>query len=382
MIFRALTLLLLLTIPLANLAAMPTPAPPVVKGTGHLLIDFDSGHIISQSNANQRLEPASLTKLMTAHVIFSELQQGNLKLEDMVTVSEKAWKTEGSRMFIEVGKQVSVEDLLKGMIIQSGNDASVALAEHVAGSESVFASVMNTHARRLGMLNSNFVNATGLPDPDHYTTPEDIAKVAMATIREFPEFYKWYSIREYTYNNIKQHNRNKLLWRDDDVDGMKTGHTDAAGYCLVASAKKDNMRLISVIMGTTSEKERAEESMKLLNYGFRFFETAEVYGPMQELEKPRIWKGQQDYVPVGLIDKTVLTLPRGKSDNLVTTVELNPQLVAPLAVGDPVGSVTLSVEGETVFQAPVVALEPVEPGGFLSRLWDTILMWISGLFAT
>jgi D-alanyl-D-alanine carboxypeptidase (penicillin-binding protein 5/6) len=374
MIFRALTLLLLLTIPLANLAAMPTPAPPVVKGTGHLLIDFDSGHIISQSNANQRLEPASLTKLMTAHVIFSELQQGNLKLEDMVTVSEKAWKTEGSRMFIEVGKQVSVEDLLKGMIIQSGNDASVALAEHVAGSESVFASVMNTHARRLGMLNSNFVNATGLPDPDHYTTPEDIAKVAMATIREFPEFYKWYSIREYTYNNIKQHNRNKLLWRDDDVDGMKTGHTDAAGYCLVASAKKDNMRLISVIMGTTSEKERAEESMKLLNYGFRFFETHKLYSAGDNLSQAKVWKGEHNQLSVGLARDLYITIPRNQYNNLNAAMHLNLPLIAPISQDQQVGELQVTLSGSTVTSQPLIALQPVEEAGFIGRSIDSLMM--------
>jgi D-alanyl-D-alanine carboxypeptidase (penicillin-binding protein 5/6) len=374
MIFRALTLLLLLTIPLANLAAMPTPAPPVVKGTGHLLIDFDSGHIISQSNANQRLEPASLTKLMTAHVIFSELQQGNLKLEDMVTVSEKAWKTEGSRMFIEVGKQVSVEDLLKGMIIQSGNDASVALAEHVAGSESVFASVMNTHARRLGMLNSNFVNATGLPDPDHYTTPEDIAKVAMATIREFPEFYKWYSIREYTYNNIKQHNRNKLLWRDDDVDGMKTGHTDAAGYCLVASAKKDNMRLISVIMGTTSEKERAEESMKLLNYGFRFYETHKLYSAGDNLSQAKVWKGEHNQLSVGLARDLYITIPRNQYNNLNAAMHLNLPLIAPISQDQQVGELQVTLSGSTVTSQPLIALQPVEEAGFIGRSIDSLMM--------
>jgi D-alanyl-D-alanine carboxypeptidase (penicillin-binding protein 5/6) len=232
------------------------------------------------------------------------------------------------------------------------------------------------------MTGSYFVNSHGLPHPDHVVTTRDLAILANAMITDFPDHYAIYKEPEFTYNNIKQYNRNSLLGEDPSVDGLKTGHTVEAGYCLVASAKRRGMRLISVVMGTKSAKARKNETRSLLNYGFRFFETAEVYGPMQELEKPRVWKGQQDYVPVGLIDKTVLTLPRGKSDNLVTTVELDPQLVAPLAVGDPVGSVTLSVEGETVFEAPVVALEPVEPGGFLSRLWDTILMWISGLFAT
>jgi len=367
-------LFILLIVFSTPVSATPTPAPPSVKGTGHLLIDFDSGHIISESNANQRLEPASLTKLMTAHVIFSEIQQGNLKLEDEVTVSEKAWKTPGSRMFIEVGKQVTVEKLLHGMIIQSGNDASVALAEHIGGSESFFASMMNTHAQRLGMTSTNFVNATGLPDPDHYTTPEDIAKVAMATIRDFPEFYKWYSIKSYTYNNIKQHNRNKLLWRDDAVDGLKTGHTEAAGYCLVASAKKENMRLISVVMGTASEKERAQESLKLLNYGFRFFETHKLYNGGTSLNQAKVWKGSSSQLAVGLADDLYITIPRNQYDNLNASMHLNLPVIAPINKSQTIGKVLVTLGGETVASQPLIALQGIEEAGIVGRTIDNLMM--------
>ena len=363
------------------------PSPPQIEATAYILMDATSGAVLAEHNADIPLPPASLTKMMTAYVLAAEMEAGRVHKDDMVTVSENAWSQNpifagSSLMWIEPGKDVSIEDLERGIVISSGNDATVAVAEHLAGSEAVFAEMMNTQAEALGMKGSYFVNSHGLPHPDHVVTTRDLAILANAMITDFPDHYAIYKEPDFTYNNIKQYNRNTLLGEDPSVDGLKTGHTVEAGYCLVASAKRRGMRLISVVMGTKSTKARKNETRSLLNYGFRFFETAEVYGPMQELEKPRIWEGQQDYVPVGLIDKTVLTLPRGKSDNLVTTVQLDPQLVAPLAVGDPVGSVTLSVEGETVFQAPVVALEPVEPGGFLSRLWDTILMWISGLFAT
>ena len=356
--------------------AIPTPAPPKVAGSGHLLIDYHSGHIISEANVNQRLEPASLTKLMTAHVVFSELHQGNLKLDDEVTISEKAWKTGGSKMFIEVGKKVKVEDLLKGMIIQSGNDASVALAEHIAGSEAVFASVMNTQAQKLGMLNTNFVNATGLPDPDHYTTAEDIAKVAIATIRDFPEYFKWYSVKSFTFNNIKQHNRNKLLWRDDSIDGLKTGHTEAAGYCLVATALRDNMRLLSVVMGTESEKSRADESIKLLNYGFRFFETHKLYSAGDTLSQAKTWKGAVEKLPVGLQQDLYITIPRNQYQNLDAAIRLNSPLIAPINKSQPVGEIHVTLSGETVTSKPLVALRDVGEGGFVSRMIDNIMMML------
>ncbi len=375
-LFTLVSTLLILVFASANLQAIPTPAPPSIKGTGHLLIDYDSGHIISEDNANVRLEPASLTKMMTAHVVFGEIRAGNLKLDDMVMVSEKAWKTPGSRMFIEVGKQVSVEDLLKGMIIQSGNDASVALAEHIAGSESVFASVMNSHARELGMVDTNFVNATGMPDPNHYTTAADMAKLAISKIRDFPEFYKWYAIKSFEFNNIKQQNRNKLLWRDKDVDGLKTGHTEAAGYCLVASAKKDSMRLISVVMGTDSEKQRAEESMKLLNYGFRFFETHKLYAAGDALSQAKVWKGSSDQLPVGLAEDLFITIPRNQYDNLNASMHLNLPLQAPINQGTSVGEVRISLDGKEVINQPLVALRNIEEGGIVSQTIDSLMMML------
>ena len=285
------------------LAAQPLAAavsPPEVNAEGHLLIDLLSGQVLAENNADARLEPASLTKIMTAHLVFHEIEAGRVRLEDLVTISEKAWKMGGSRMFIEVGKQVSVEDLLKGLIIQSGNDAAVALAEHIAGSEDAFAELMNKESARLGATNTHFVNASGMPHENHYTTARDIAKISQATIVEYPEFYKWYAIKEYTFNDITQKNRNSLLWQDKSVDGVKTGHTEAAGYCLVASAVRDGTRLLSVIMGTESIAARTKESSKLLNYGFRFFETRKILSAGKPLRNVRIWKGDADDVAVGV----------------------------------------------------------------------------------
>ncbi|VAX02275.1 D-alanyl-D-alanine carboxypeptidase, partial [hydrothermal vent metagenome] len=258
-------------------AATLIPATPKIKAKGYLLIDFNSGRVLAEKKSGQRMEPASLTKMLSAYVIDHELAKGNISLDDEVRISEKAWRMEGSRMFIEVGKKISVEDLLKGVIIQSGNDATVALAEHVAGSEDAFVSLMNQHAAELGMLDSHFVNSTGLPHKDHYTTPRDLAKLAIALIRDYPTHYAWYSQKEFVYNDIKQYNRNRLLWRNKYVDGIKTGHTESAGYCLVASAERDGMRLISVVLGTRNDETRSSESQKLLTYGFRFFETHRLY---------------------------------------------------------------------------------------------------------
>lgn len=363
------------------------PSPPQIEATAYILVDAASGAVLAEHNADMPLPPASLTKMMTTYVLAAEMKAGRVRKDDMVVVSENAWSQNpvfagSSLMWIEPGKDVSVEDLERGIVISSGNDATVAVAEHVAGSEAVFAEMMNAQAQALGMKDSYFVNSHGLPDPDHVVTARDLATLAGAIIADFPEHYAIYREPDFTYNNIKQYNRNSLLGEDPSVDGLKTGHTKEAGYCLVASAERRGMRLISVVMGTRSTKARKNETRSLLNYGFRFFETVEVFEAMHELEQPRVWKGQQDTVAVGLLDETVLTLPRGKARQLVTTVELNPQLVAPLAQGDPVGRVTLSIEGQTVFEAPVVALAPVEPGGFFSRLWDSILMWIASLFAT
>lgn len=380
-------ILLLAVFSLATRAETLVPSPPELSATAYFLMDANSGAVLAEHNADIPLPPASLTKMMTAYVLASEIEAGRVKPDDMVVVSENAWSQnplfEGSSlMWIEPGKDVSISDLERGIVISSGNDATVAVAEYLAGSEAVFAEMMNTQAQALGMHDSYFVNSHGLPHPDHVVTARDLATLATAMIKRFPEHYKIYAEKEFTYNGIRQYNRNTLMLEDPSVDGLKTGHTQEAGYCLVASAERRGMRLVSVVMGTKSTKARKNETRSLLNYGFRFFETVDLYPPRHELEKPRIWKGQQDYVPVGLMDATVLTLPRGQSKNLVTEVALDNTLVAPLAEGDRVGSVTLSVDGNTVFEAPVVALQAVEPGGFFARLWDTIVMWISSLFAT
>ncbi len=372
--FALLSLLLLQ--PLAASASAPAPAPPSIAATGYLLIDIDSDMVLAAKDPDQRLEPASLTKIMTAYVVFRELNGGSVKLSDEVLVSEKAWKTPGSRMFIEVNKRVSVEDLLKGMVIQSGNDASVALAEHVAGSEEAFANLMNEHARRLGMHNTHFVNATGLPDPEHYTTPHDIALITEATIREFPELYKLYAVKEFTFNDIRQHNRNNLLWRDDSVDGVKTGHTEAAGFCLVASAKREGMRLISVVMGTDSEKARISESQSLLNYGFRFFETHRLYAATDRLTRSRVWMGDREEVSLGLSSDLHVTIPRHQYDKLNARTEIQPQLEAPLAKGQKVGEVVVELNGEEITRKPLVALEDVAEGGIWRTMVDTVLMML------
>lgn len=352
------------------------PAPPSIAASGYLLIDVDSDRVLAARDPEQRLEPASLTKIMTAYVVFRELRDGSINGGDQVLVSEKAWKTPGSRMFIEVNKRVSVDDLLKGMVIQSGNDASVSLAEHVAGSEEAFANLMNDHAARLGMHNTHFVNATGLPDPQHYTTPHDIALVTEATIREFPELYKLYAVKEFTFNDIKQHNRNNLLWRDESVDGVKTGHTEAAGYCLVASAKRDNMRLISVVMGTDSEKARIRESRSLLNYGFRFYETHRLYGGADRLTRTRVWLGEQEQVPLGLAEDLYVTIPRRQYDKLAARTEINPQLQAPLARGQRVGYVIVELAGEEILRRPLVALDEIAEGGLWRKAVDSVLMML------
>ncbi|PLY16254.1 MAG: serine-type D-Ala-D-Ala carboxypeptidase [Sedimenticola sp.] len=361
---------------LAQAHAAPVPAPPKIAATGHLLIDFDSGVVLSEENADEQLEPASLTKIMTAYVVLREIKAGSIHLEDQVLISQKAWRTPGSRMFIEVNKQVSVEELLKGMIIQSGNDASVALAEHVAGSEETFAKLMNEHAQRLGMLNTHFVNSTGLPADTHFTTARDITRVAAATILEFPEYYQWYSEKEYTFNEITQQNRNKLLWRDDAVDGIKTGHTDAAGFCLVASAKKNNMRLISVVMGTSSENARAKESQALLSYGFRFYETHRLYGALDPLAKVRVWKGDREQLRLGLAKDLYVTIPRGQYKNLTAGMNINPTITAPVGLNQEMGTVKVSLGDEQVTEATLIALDDIAEGGLWQTLKDTALLWL------
>jgi len=353
--------------------AATVPQAPEVGAKGYLLMDHDSGVVLAQANADARLEPASLTKIMTAYVVFHELAEGKLKLDDMALVSEKAWRTGGSRMYIEVNTQVSIEDLLHGMIVQSGNDASIALAEHVAGSEDAFAELMNRHARRLGMTNTHFTNATGLPGPEHYTTPRDILKVTAATIREFPQYYAWYRAPEFTFNNINQRNRNKLLFQDDSVDGVKTGHTEAAGYCLVASARRDHQRLTSVVMGTDSETARARDSLALLNWGFRFFETAKLYEAGQQIETLRIWSGADTELPVGPADDLYVTFPRGRYQALAGFIENADDIQAPVSRGQQVGDIVLELDGETLLRVPLVALAAVEEGGIFRKAIDSVL---------
>jgi D-alanyl-D-alanine carboxypeptidase (penicillin-binding protein 5/6) len=369
-----LSLLLLLIASLAQANPSLIPSPPNLAASGYVLMDYHSGQIIAQSNAGQRLEPASLTKMMTAYTVFNELRAGHISLSDQVRVSEKAWRMTGSRMFIEAGSSVSVEELLKGMIIQSGNDASVALAEHVAGSEDAFVTLMNVHAKRLGLEHTNFTNSTGLPDPDLYTTPIDMAKLASALIHEFPEYYPWYSERSYTFNNIRQSNRNLLLFRDDSVDGLKTGHTSAAGYCLVASAQRNEMRLISVIMGTGSERARAQESEKLLNYGFRFFETHRLYAAREPLSQMRIWKAEIEQLPLGLGEELFVTVPRGQYGDLKASMRVDQTITAPISQQQALGAVEIRLGNELLAERPLIALQDVAKGGLWQQLKDHVLL--------
>lgn len=358
----------------ANDAAPLIPAPPEIGAKAYILMDYQSGRVLAESNADLRLEPASLTKIMTAYVVFRELANGKLHLDDMVTVSAKAWKTEGSRMFAQVGAKIAVENLLKGMIIQSGNDASVALAEHVAGDEAVFAQMMNQNAQRLGMGSTHYKNSMGLPDPEHYTTARDLALLTHALIFEFPEYYKWHSIKEFSFNDIKQINRNRLLWRDSTVDGVKTGHTETAGYCLVTSALRDGMRLISVVLGTKSDNERANANQALLNYGFRFFETRPLYKANEKLAEARVWMGAETLVPAGLARDFAVTFPRGQYAKLKAGMQVANDTKAPVKLGDKLGQVKVDYNGETVAQADLVALKAVEEGGIFRRLFDRVVM--------
>jgi D-alanyl-D-alanine carboxypeptidase (penicillin-binding protein 5/6) len=353
----------------------PLPAPPIIGATSYFVIDSKTGHEIAVLEADKAVAPASLTKLMTAYVVFRSLQEDQIQLADQVTISEKAWRAEGSRMFIEVGKRVTVQDLLLGMIVQSGNDASIALAEHVAGSEAVFAEIMNQYARTLGMLSSNFINATGLPHDDHYSTARDLSTLARAIIEEFSEYYKWYSVKEFTYNDIKQPNRNNLLWRDDSVDGMKTGHTDAAGYCLVSSAERDGMRVISVVLGTSSAKARIDGSQALLNYAFRFFETRLLYKAGEEITTTRIWKSANEVTPLGVLEDLYITVPRGAYDSLESVHNIPTMLVAPVAQGQPLAEIKVSLNGADLISEPLRALVDNPSGSVWQRTRDSVSLW-------
>jgi len=348
------------------------PTAPKVNAKSYMLIDFHSGHVLTEKNIDERVEPASLTKLMTAYVVMHEIENGNIKMEDEVTISEKAWRMKGSRMFIEVNTKVSVKELLLGMIVQSGNDASVALAEHTAGSEDSFATLMNKHADRLGMSGSHFVNSTGWPDKEHYTTVSDLSILTRALITEFPEHYALYRIKKYTYNNIPQFNRNRLLWVDESVDGVKTGHTDSAGYCLISSATKSDMRLISVVVGTNSERARETASRTLLNYGFRFFETFKLHAANAPLTDMRVWKGEQETVPLGLTRSLYITTPRGKRNQIKANMNVDATIVAPITKGESYGKVEVRLGDDVIAERSLVALEDVPEGGLWTRTVDNI----------
>ncbi len=380
---RSLSVLLVLVLALAGKAMAQSvliPSPPQIAGTSYVLMDPKSGYVIMDENSHERLPPASLTKMMTAYIVERELDEGRLSMSDMVPISVKAWKTEGSRTFVREGTSVSVEDLLKGVIIQSGNDASVALAEFIAGSEGAFVDIMNQQAQLLGMKDTSFANATGLPAEDHYSTAYDLALLAKAIINDYPENYPLYAEKHFTYNNIRQPNRNSLLWRDDSVDGLKTGHTEEAGYCLVASAKRDETRFIAVVMGTRSSEARAQEVQKMLNYGFRYYESERLFRSGQELMEARIWGGQADQVSVGLTEDVFVTIPRGSRNQLESTVDLDSVIKAPINVGDELGRVKVSLNGTVLVDKPVLALTEVPEGGLFKRLWDAIKLFFVQLF--
>ena len=367
-------------------AALATSAPgraqtssattaPQVAASAHLLLDVTSGQTLEAVNADERRDPASLTKLMTAYLVFGALRAKTIQPSQMVNVSERAWRAEGSRMFIEPRRAVSVDELLRGMIIQSGNDASIALAELVGGSEAAFVARMNAEGARLGMTNTHFTNVTGLSAPEHYATAADLAKLASAVITDYPEFYPFYAQKEFRYNNITQPNRNRLLWTDPAVDGVKTGHTQTAGWCLIASAKHGERRVLAVVLGAASDAARASEAHKLLTWGFQAFDTIQLYQSGKTMTTLRVWKGARDDVPAGFLADRYLTLPKGKADKLSLTMDAQEPLVAPIARAQRVGTVKVALEGKPVAEFPLIALEDVPAAGILGRAWDTIRLW-------
>ena len=362
----------------AHAAQALVPQPPQLGASAYILMDALTGKVIAELNADQVLPPASLTKMMTAYMLAYELAAGNVSLDDQVHISEKAWRTEGSRMFIQEGKFVSLEDLMRGVIIQSGNDASVAVAEHLAGSEDAFADLMNQHATRLGMTHTVFHNSTGLPAEGHLTTARDLAILAQAIIRDYPEHYRVYSEKEFTFNKIRQPNRNKLLWSDNTVDGLKTGYTDAAGYCMVASAKRDGQRLISVILGASSPEARARESQKLITYGMRFYETHLLYDAQERLANVRVWGGEQDYVELMLENELAVTIARGQAKYIKATMDINTGITAPLSAGDVLGKLIITLDTDVILEQDLVAAEDVLKGGFFKGLVDSVMRLISG----
>ena len=357
-------------------AAVPVPKAPELAARSYLLADFNSGRMLVEKDIDERIEPASITKIMTAYVIYQAIQEDLVSRQDLVTVSENAWRMKGSRMFIEPGDQVSVDSLLKGLVIQSGNDASVALAEHVAGSEESFVSMMNARAKQLQMTGTHYVNSTGMPDPQHYTTARDIFMITTALIRDFPQQYRLYSERSFVYNEITQSNRNRMLWLDKSVDGVKTGHTQSAGYCLVTSAVQNDMRLISVVLGAVSDKARTGQSRSLLNYDFRFYETRRLYKKAQKLTDARVWKGAGKDIELGVDRDLYVTFPRGQYDQLNARLDRPKILEAPFIAGQAVGSVKVTLDNDELYKIPLVALKPVEKGGIFRRMVDSVLLML------
>jgi D-alanyl-D-alanine carboxypeptidase (penicillin-binding protein 5/6) len=360
--------------------ALPVPPPPKVVGETWVLMDYATGQVLAGENVDKRVEPASITKVMTSYVIAAEMKSGKVKPTDAVMMSENAWRsggagTDGSYSGFEVNKTAPLRDMEKGMVVQSGNDAAIALAEHVAGSEDAFASLMNAYAQRIGMKHSHFVNAHGLSAENHYSTPRDLALLGRAMARDFPQEYAYNKIKEFTVGPITQRNRNILLWRDPSVDGIKTGHHSAAGYCLMASAKRGDQRLVSVVMGSTSENQRAVDSQALLNWGFRFYETHKLYDANKAVAKQKVWKGQVDEVQLGLAAPLLVSMPRGKYPRLKPSMDVPKTLVAPIKKGQKIGMAKVSLDGKVIAQAPLVALNAVEEGGFFTRLWDEFMMW-------
>lgn len=361
----------------------PTPPPPAIEAKSWVLMDYASGQILAESNMDMRVAPASITKVMTSYVVSAELAHGKIHMEDPVFISERAWRsggagTDGSTSFLQLNSKVPLKDLLYGMIIQSGNDAAIALAEHVAGSEETFAQLMNQYAAKLGMSGTNYVDASGLPNPNHYTTAHDIALMSRALIHDYPDEYKIYAVKDFEWNGIKQHNRNTLLWRDSTVDGIKTGHTSEAGFCLATSALRGDQRLIAVVMGAQSEKQRADDNQALLNYGFRFFETHKLYAASKPLTTPELWKGAVANLPLGVTEDVLVTFPRGRYADLKASLDLPTRLVAPIEKGKQVGTLKVQLDDKTLLERPLVALEAGAEGGFFKRLSDGAWMWFKG----
>ncbi len=375
---RILALLLAFSLALSVTGpARAQAAPPEVLARTWLLADLSSAQTLAESRADERAEPASLTKLMTAYVVFTALREKKLVLEQKVTVSEKAWRATGSRMFIQPDKPVTVDELIRGMEIQSGNDACIALAEAVAGSEEVFVQLMNREAQRLGMKNTKFMNASGLPDPQHYSTARDLSLLALALIRDFPkEYATYYAQKEFRYNNITQQNRNRLLWLDPTVDGMKTGFTDAAGYCMIASSVRNGRRLVSVVLGAASEPARVQESQKLLNWGYIFFDAIKLYGKDQPAKRIEVWKGMTRDVAAGFTGDVFVSVPKGMGERVKAELVTQQPLVAPVSKGQKLGAVRVSLDGKPVAETPLVALEAVPVAGVFGRAWDTLRLWL------